>query len=167
MHMRGDATYISSITSNSISGISDRISGVASVVQWLWSWRVIGKFSGDLMTSEASLYEVYVRWRINTRCLTIILESEAKEMNQFFPCFSHNHITPCLQLTLLNQRSEIATKAQGGAPRAHPLEINKGALWDPMLLKVILKHIKVMITCQRLYPYLKNSTRYWDLKILR
>ena len=46
------------------------------------------------------------------------------------------------------------------------LEINKGVLWDPMLLKVILKPIKVMITRKILGPYLKNSARYRDLKNL-
>ena len=69
-------------------------------------------------------------------------------------------------LTLLNPRSEIASKTWGGA-KCHPLEINKGAPWDLMLQKVILKPIKVMITCKKLAPYLKISMRYWHLKIWR
>ena len=55
----------------------------------------------------------------------------------------------------------------GGGAKRHPLEIKQGAPWDLRLLKVILKPIKVMITYKNLGPYLKNLTRYWDLKILR
>ena len=51
-------------------------------------------------------------------------------------------------------------KSLGGGAKRHPLEINKGAPGDLMLLKVILKPIKVMITCKKLDPYLKISTRY-------
>ena len=58
-------------------------------------------------------------------------------------------------------------KSPGGGAKRHPLEINKGAPWDLMLLKVILKPIKVMITCKKLAPYLKISMRYWHLKIWR
>ena len=58
-------------------------------------------------------------------------------------------------------------KNPGGGAKRHPLEINKGAPWDLMLLKVILKPIKVMITCKKLAPYLKISMRYWHLKIWR
>ena len=58
-------------------------------------------------------------------------------------------------------------KSLGGGAKRHPLEINKGAPWDLMLLKVILKPIKVMITCKKLAPYLKISMRYWHLKIWR
>ena len=47
-----------------------------------------------------------------------------------------------------------------------PLEIKEVVVLGPMLLKVILKSIKVMITCKILGPYLKNSTRYIDLKNL-
>ena len=43
--------------------------------------------------------------------------------------------------------------------------LEKGCL-ATLALWVILKPIKVMISCQKLYPYLKNSMRYWDLKIL-
>ena len=46
-----------------------------------------------------------------------------------------------------------------------PLEIKEGVVLGPMLLKIILKPIKVMITCKILGPYLKNSARYRDLKI--
>ena len=69
-------------------------------------------------------------------------------------------------LTLSALTAEIATKSWGGAKRPH-LEINEGVLWYPMLLKIILKPIKVMITCKILGLYLKNLTRYWDLKIER
>ena len=62
-------------------------------------------------------------------------------------------------LTLSDLGSEIATSPKGGAKR-QPLEINKGALLYPMLQKVILKPIKMMITCKKLGPYLKNSGRY-------
>ena len=58
-------------------------------------------------------------------------------------------------------------KNPGGGAKRHPLEINKGAPWDLMLLKAILKPIKVMITCKKLAPYLKISMRYWHLKIWR
>ena len=69
-------------------------------------------------------------------------------------------------LTIFDLESEIATKLWGGAKR-HLLEINKGALLDPKLQKVILKPITMMITCKNLGPYLINSSRYWDLKNLR
>ena len=49
----------------------------------------------------------------------------------------------------------------GGGVKRPRLEINKG---DPMLLKIILKPIKISITCKNLGPYLKNSERWWDLK---
>ena len=52
------------------------------------------------------------------------------------------------------------SKVWGGGAKRHPLEINKGAPGDLMLLKVILKPIKVMITCKKLDPYLKIPTRY-------
>ena len=48
-----------------------------------------------------------------------------------------------------------------------PPEINEGSPWSHILQKVILKHIRFMITCKISGPYLKNSLRYWDLKILR
>ena len=75
---------------------------------------------------------------------------------------TYNQNKICLKVskssfTLLNPRSEIASKPRG--------VLNKGVLWDLMLLKVILKPIKVMITCKKLDPYLKISTRYWHLKI--
>ena len=57
-------------------------------------------------------------------------------------------------------------KILGGGSKRPGLEINKGDLWDPMLQKVILKPIKLMITCKILGPYLKNSARYRDLKNL-
>ena len=47
-----------------------------------------------------------------------------------------------------------------------PLEIKEGVVLGNMLLKVILKPIKVMITCKIVGPYLKNSARYRDLKNL-
>ena len=47
-----------------------------------------------------------------------------------------------------------------------PFEIKEGVVLGPMLLKVILKPIKVMITSKILGPYLKNSPRYRDLKNL-
>ena len=54
----------------------------------------------------------------------------------------------------------------GGGLFGPPLVINEGAPWAPILLKVILKPIKVMITCKILGPYLNNSARYRDLKNL-
>ena len=54
----------------------------------------------------------------------------------------------------------------GGGYLIPPLEIKEGVDLGPMLLKVILKPIKVMITCKILDPYLKNSARYRDLKNL-
>ena len=54
----------------------------------------------------------------------------------------------------------------GGGYLIPPLEIKEGVVLGPMLLKVILKPIKVMITCKILGPYLKNSARYRDLKNL-
>ena len=54
----------------------------------------------------------------------------------------------------------------GGVSDAPPLEIKEGVVLGPMLLKVMLKPIKVMITCKILGPYLKNSARYRDLKNL-
>ena len=52
----------------------------------------------------------------------------------------------------------------GGCHYYTTSEMNKGAAKDPMLLKVISKPIKVMITCKILGPYLKNSARYRGLK---
>ena len=54
----------------------------------------------------------------------------------------------------------------GGALSAQPPEINERASWDPILLKVILKSIKVRFTCKKLGPYLKYLLRFWDWKIL-
>ena len=68
-------------------------------------------------------------------------------------------------LTLLALMSEIVTKSWGGDKRPH-LEINEGDLWEPMLLKVIMKPLKVIITCKILGPYFKYSASYWDLKNL-
>ena len=48
----------------------------------------------------------------------------------------------------------------GGGGFDHPLEINEGAPWDPMLLKVILKPTKILITCQKSGHYLENSPIY-------
>ena len=42
-----------------------------------------------------------------------------------------------------------------GGPQRPPSEIKEVVISDPMLLKVILKPIKVMITCTILGPYLK------------
>ena len=70
-------------------------------------------------------------------------------------------------LTLLNPTYFGSSKPRGGGAKRHPLEINKGAPWDLMLLKAILKPIKVMITCKKLAPYLKIPMRYWYLKIWR
>ena len=72
---------------------------------------------------------------------------------------------PPLTLLKPTRRLTEGQKPRGGGANCHPLEINKGAPWDLMLLKVILKPIKVMITCKNLDPYLKISTRYWHLKI--
>ena len=72
-----------------------------------------------------------------------------------------------LNLTLLRPTYFGGSKVRGGGAKHHPLEINKGAQWDLMLQKVILKPIKVMITCKKLAPYLKYSSRNWDLKNLR
>ena len=41
----------------------------------------------------------------------------------------------------------------------HP-EIKEGASIDPILLTVILKPLKFMITCKKSGPYLQNSLRY-------
>ena len=54
----------------------------------------------------------------------------------------------------------------GGGIWYPPLEIKEGVVLGQMLLKVILKPIKVMITCKILGPYLNNSARYRDLKNL-
>ena len=40
-----------------------------------------------------------------------------------------------------------------------------GRGWDPMLQNVILKPIKVRITCTNLDSYLVNWVRFWDFKI--
>ena len=63
-------------------------------------------------------------------------------------------------LTFLNPTYFGGSKVRGGGAKRHPLEINKGAPGDLILLKVILKPIKVMITCKKLAPYLKISMRY-------
>ena len=46
-------------------------------------------------------------------------------------------------------------------------EINERVRLDHILLNVILRHIKFMITYKISGSYLKNSLRYCDLKILR
>ena len=48
----------------------------------------------------------------------------------------------------------------GGGQFDTTSEMNEGVPYDPMLLKVILKSIKVMIKCKKSDPYLKNSLRY-------
>ena len=49
----------------------------------------------------------------------------------------------------------------GGGTKRHPLEINKGAPWDLMLLQVILKPIKVMTHGNQC-----NSLNFWDTGII-
>ena len=74
--------------------------------------------------------------------------------------YNHQHVNP-----IKGDVSDSHLNA-GGGRFDHPLEINEGAPWDPILLKVILKPIKFMITCKKSGPYLKNLPRYWNLKIL-
>ena len=61
--------------------------------------------------------------------------------------------------------SESQLIVGGGALSAQPPEIDEKASWDPILLKVILKSIKVRFTCKKLGPYLKYLLRFWDWKI--
>ena len=56
-------------------------------------------------------------------------------------------------------------KNPGGGAKRHPLEINKGGPWDLMLLKVILKPIKAMITRKKLDPYLKITNAILQLRL--
>ena len=66
----------------------------------------------------------------------------------------------------ISQGVSIFSPARGGGYLIPPWEIKEGVVLGPMLLKVILKPTKVMITCKILGPYLKNSARYRDLKNL-
>ena len=71
-------------------------------------------------------------------------------------------------LTLFHRGCRFRPTPGGGAGIWYPpLEIKEGVVLGPMLQKVILKPIKVMITCKIWGPYLKNSARYQDLKNLR
>ena len=73
-------------------------------------------------------------------------------------------VTP--HLTLFPRGCRFPSLPGGGGIWYPPIEIKEGVVLGPMLLKVILKPIKVMITCKILDPYLKNSSRYRDLKNL-
>ena len=75
------------------------------------------------------------------------------------------YISRGYQINPISQGVSISLPG-GGVSDTPPLEIKEGVVLGPMLLKVILKPIKVIITCKILGPYLKNSARYRDLKNL-
>ena len=104
----------------------------------------LGKQFQLIQDSDTLLYPSFMR-------------SFTRPKNKMKDLFVFNPILP-------NVFRRVKSLGGGGAKR-HPLEINKGAPGDLMLLKVILKPIKVMITCKKLDPYLKIPTRYCHLKI--
>ena len=72
-----------------------------------------------------------------------------------YPLGLRIYSTETSSLTLPDLTSEIVSKPWGGrgadSANPHPLHINKG-----LCNKVILKPIKVMITCKNVGPYLNK-----------